>query len=207
MLFSDADGRKVVSTANAETIGKVHDYVVDPQGPRVAALLLKKTDKGLGDVLRWGDIVAFGTDAVTIEGVEKISEAGGDDLAPLLDKRNHLHKKRVLSVLGDELGTVKDIDFDPATGTVTSLVLDDKSEVPGSRLVGVGSYAVVVETDTASASTPSGPPPLAASAPPAAPVAAPAPPAAPPPAHTTTTLDLTPPDLSQAERASYPPAE
>lgn len=145
MRFSDADGRKVVSTATAETVGKVHDYVIDPQGPNVVALLLKKTDEG--DTLRWADVLAFGTDAVTVEGADKIT-ATGDDLTPLLDKRNHLHKKRVLSTLGDELGAVKDIDFDPATGSIISLVLDDKSEVAGKRLVGVGSYAVVVEAES-----------------------------------------------------------
>ncbi|MBE7190258.1 MAG: PRC-barrel domain-containing protein, partial [Jatrophihabitans endophyticus] len=158
------------------------------------------------------DIVAFGADAVTVDSADKITK-GGDDLAPLLEKRNHLHKKRVLSVLGDELGSVRDIDFDPATGTVASLILDTKAEVPGSRVVGVGSYAVVVETDTApaasapssagSASDSSAPEPSA----PRGQASAEAAGAATPTPDGGTSLTLTPPDLSQAQRASYPPAE
>lgn len=214
MLFSDASGRKVVSTATAETVGKIDDYVIDPTGPTVAALLLKKSD---GDTLRWADIVAFGADAVTVEAAEKITK-GGDDLAELLDKRNHLHKKRVLTTSGDELGVVKDIDFDPSTGTVNTLVLDS-DQVAGSRVIGVGSYAVVVEADTGANG--SGPASGSAASSPATAPAAPAPAdpapmnAEPAPAEPTSLdlapsqpgLTLDPPDMSQAQRASYPPRD
>ena len=49
-------------------------------------------------------------------------------------------KKRVLSTNGDDLGPVKDVDFDPASGAVTALILD-AGEVAGKRMVGIGSYA------------------------------------------------------------------
>ena len=138
--FSEADGRKVVSTTTAETVGKIHGFVVDIRGPRVAALQLKKTDSG--DTLRWTDITAFGADAVTVPDAATIVEAG-EDLAPLLDKRNHLLKKRVLSTVGDELGTVKDVEFDPATGDVIAVHVGETS-IPGKSLIGIGHYAVVV---------------------------------------------------------------
>ncbi|WP_375482155.1 PRC-barrel domain-containing protein [uncultured Jatrophihabitans sp.] len=140
--FSDADGMKVVSTSTAETVGKVHGFIVDVRGPNVIALQLKKTDSG--DILRWSDVAAFGADAITVADASKIGE-GGDDLAPLLDKRNHVLKKRVLTTGGDELGDVKDVEFDPATGGITSLHVGDRS-VPGSTLIGIGHYAVVVRT-------------------------------------------------------------
>lgn len=141
MLFSEATGHKVVSTITADTVGRVHGFVVDARGPNIAALQLKKTDSG--NTLRWQDVTAFGVDAVTVPGAERITD-GGDDLGPLLDKRNHVLGKRVLATSGDELGKVKDVDFDPATGAVLALVLDD-GHVEGRRLVGVGSYAVVVQ--------------------------------------------------------------
>jgi uncharacterized protein YrrD len=139
--FSEADGRKVVSTSTAETVGKIHGFVVDVRGPRVAALQLKKTDTG--DILHWPDITAFGADAVTVADSSKIIEAG-EDLAPLLDKRNHLLKKRVLTTVGDELGTVKDVEFDPATGDVLSVHVGETS-ISGKSLIGIGHYAVVVQ--------------------------------------------------------------
>ena len=45
---------------------------------------------------------------------------------------------------GDEIGTVDDVEFDPETGEVTSLILAS-GDIAGTRLVGIGSYAVVAE--------------------------------------------------------------
>jgi len=141
MRFSEASGRKVVSTTTAETVGKVDRFVVDVSGPRVVALELKKTESG--NTLRWSDVTAFGGDAVTVESAEKITD-GGEDIAPLLGKGNQVLGKRVLTTNGDEIGEVSDVDFEAGSGTVISLLLDHGAEIAGTRLVGVGSYAVVV---------------------------------------------------------------
>jgi hypothetical protein len=61
-------------------------------------------------------------------------------------KDHHLLGKRVLSTGGDDLGKVDDVEFDPGTGTITALLLPG-GEVAGIRLVGVGSYAVVLQAD------------------------------------------------------------
>jgi sporulation protein YlmC with PRC-barrel domain len=142
MRFSEASGHKIVSTSSAETVGRVDGFVVDPAARSVVAVLVKKSD---GNTLRWNDITAFGTDAVTVTGPDKIVEGGGE-LEPLLGKHNHMLRKRVLSTTGDQLGSVKDVDFDPSSGAVTALILDT-GEIPGKRLTGVGSYAVVVQAD------------------------------------------------------------
>jgi sporulation protein YlmC with PRC-barrel domain len=141
MRFSDAKGQKVVSTATAETVGKVDGFVVDPATRTVVALELKKTSTG--KILAWPDLIAFGTDAVTVADADVIGE-GSEPVAQLLGKDHTLLKKRVLSSRGDELGHVQDVDFDPETAAVTSLVLES-TEVPGADLIGVGSYAVVVK--------------------------------------------------------------
>ena len=139
-LFSEAKGRKVVSTSTADTVGKVHELVVDPATRTVVALELRKTASG--DTLRYADITAFGDDAVTVTGADRITEAG-EDVAALLGKDHHLVGKRVLSAAGDDLGKVSDVEFSAESGRVTALRLDG-SEVAGQRLLGVGSYAVVV---------------------------------------------------------------
>ena len=141
MLFSEARGRKVVSTSTAETVGKIDDYVVDQASHAVVALTLKKS--GSGDTLRWSAMTAFGTDAVTVVGAEVITPAD-DEIAALKGKGHRLVGGRVLSSLGDEMGKVADVEFDPETGIITALHLDDQ-QVEGVRLIGVGSYAVVVE--------------------------------------------------------------
>jgi sporulation protein YlmC with PRC-barrel domain len=55
--------------------------------------------------------------------------------------------KRVLTSTGDEIGKIRDVDFDPASGVLTALLVDNGSEVEAARLLGVGSYAVVVRDD------------------------------------------------------------
>jgi len=144
MLFSQAKKHKVVSSTTAATVGKVAGLLVDPATRSVVGLRLKKTEGG--DLLAWSDITAFGSDAVTVTGADRIGE-GDLHLKELAHKTYKVLGKRVLSTGGDELGKVDDVDFDLESGTVTSLVLDGGADVTGSRLVGVGSYAVVVRED------------------------------------------------------------
>lgn len=141
MRFSEAKGQKVISTTGATTVGKVHDLVVDPRTAQVVALTLKKTE-GDGDTLTWANMKSFGRDAVTVDSADLITDAEGD-IAVLSDKHHRVMGKRVLSENGDELGSVKDIEFDPDTGAVRALVTDH-DEVAGERMLGLGSYALVV---------------------------------------------------------------
>ena len=142
-LFSDAKGRKVVSTSSADTVGKVHDFVVDPSSRSVLAVLCKKTESG--EVLRWSDITAFGDDAVTVSGPEQLGEAD-ERVSELLGKDHQVLGKRVLTARGTEVGKVTDVEFDHESGAIENLVLGSET-IGGSRLLGVGSYAVVVRLD------------------------------------------------------------
>lgn len=144
MRFSEAAGRQVVSTATAETVGKVDGFVVDPRSQAVVALSVKKTDGG--DTVVWTDIVGFGADAVTVSQADKISDAS-PEVDALTGKDHELLGKRILSAFGDELGKVSDVEFDPASGRLTTLFGTD-DDIAGDRLIGVGSYAVVVEAGT-----------------------------------------------------------
>lgn len=145
MRFSDAKGHKVVDKSTATTVGQVRGFLVDPRSRSVAALRLKKTDRG--NVLRWSDLTAFGIDAITIGDSAAITELD-DELEAFRGKRRRLLKKRVLTTGGDELGEVADVEFDPDTGTLTTILLQD-GEVAADRLVGIGSYAVVVQEQPA----------------------------------------------------------
>ncbi len=143
MRCSEALGRKVVSTSTADTVGVVQGFVVDPEAAAVLAVGLKKTESG--DTLYWSDITAFGSDAITVAGPEKITDAD-HHVASLKGKDHSVVGKPVLSTKGDELGEVSDVEFDVESGALAFLVLDDGG-IAGDRLVGVGSYAVVVRAD------------------------------------------------------------
>jgi sporulation protein YlmC with PRC-barrel domain len=144
MLYSDLKGRKLVDTASADTVGKVDGFLLDPATRSVVGLEFKKTDRG--SVVRWSDLTGVGTDAVTVAGADVLGEPEGL-LADLAGKDGQVLKKRVLTDAGEDLGPVRDIDLDPQTGAVLELVVGAKKHprsIAGSRLLGVGSYAVVV---------------------------------------------------------------
>lgn len=141
MLFSETHDRKVVSTDTADTIGRLHSYVVDPAAQRIVALTLTKTPVD-GTVLPWRDITGFGADAITAAGLHLLVEPD-DELASLAAKAHTIVGKQVLTTAGCHIGTVADVDFEPTTGTITALLLGEQS-IAGHRLIGAGSYAVII---------------------------------------------------------------
>jgi sporulation protein YlmC with PRC-barrel domain len=136
MRFSECRKRPVLDLASAQQIGRVDGFAVDAVNRRIHAVLVAKHDAG--SVLRWADVQGFGPDAVTVSSPSAIG-APSDPL----DGAGDLRGSRVLSDRGFDLGTVADVEFDPATGQVLEVVLGDRS-IPGGDLRGYGSYAVVV---------------------------------------------------------------
>ncbi len=142
MLFSEASGQRVVSTGNASTVGHVGSFVIDPAVQRVVALSLKKTPV-TGTLLPWSDITAFGADAVTVAGDHLIVNEEGA-FAELNSKQHAILKKRILTSAGQQIGIVRDVDFDPADGRILGILTDDQP-IDGRTLLGIGSYAVIVK--------------------------------------------------------------
>lgn len=140
MLFSEAEGRQVLSTGTAATVGTVEGFLVDPASARVVAVRLKSP--GNGDTLHWRDVTSFGADLVTISSADVIVAASGQ-AAELDTKAARLPGKRILTDGGVELGTVRDVEFNPDNGSVIAIVTA-AGPVSGERLLGCGSYAVVV---------------------------------------------------------------
>jgi uncharacterized protein YrrD len=142
MLFSEARKRAVVSTATATRVARVDSFVVLPGPARVALLRLGKVS-GHGTLLAWEDVQGFGPDAVTVATDAVIRPPRNDLEERAEDNDLEILGKRLLSEQGTELGTVTDVDFDPETGAVTSLITKTDT-VAGQRLIGLGGYAAVV---------------------------------------------------------------
>ncbi len=141
MRFTEAQGRKVVDTSTAETVGKLDGYIVDAEAGLVVGLSLKKAKKS-AETLPWANIRSFGVDAITVENEDAMVHAEGRTAA-LTEKRYAILGKRVLTAEGVEVGHVTDVDFDPSTGALRSL-LTSVEEMDAGRLRNVGSYAVIV---------------------------------------------------------------
>jgi uncharacterized protein YrrD len=142
MLFSRARKRNVVNTTTATRVARVDSFVVLPGPARVALLRLGKVS-GAGTLLAWEDLQGFGPDAVTVATDAVIRPARDAWERRAEDNDLEIMGKRVLTERGMELGPVTDVDFDPETGAVTSLITKTET-IAGRRLIGLGGYAVVV---------------------------------------------------------------
>ena len=142
--FGEARKRDVVSTADAETVGRVKYFVIDPEQQRISSLRLDGV-KGDDRYVSWDALGSFGQDVVTIPDAGALRPADGPREEGVRKEFGVLGK-RVLSDAGRELGEVQDVEFDPETGRVTTL-LTEREQVSGERLRGIGSYAVVVRRE------------------------------------------------------------
>ncbi|MFJ2768984.1 PRC-barrel domain-containing protein [Streptomyces sp. NPDC087300] len=138
MLFSRTLGCPVLSASDASRVGTVAGLVVDPEHASISALRLTGVSSG-GDVIPWSDVHAVGPDAVVVEALAaaRFTSAAAPEVHNPLGKR-------LLTELGDLVGTVRDIAFDPESGAVGTLHTSRGEQVPGSGLLGLGSYAVVI---------------------------------------------------------------
>lgn len=142
MRLRDARGRKVVSTDTAETVGKVEAFVIDPATRSITALRLAKVT-GDATYLAWEDL-RFGKDAVIVVGTDRLRAERDDAEGRAASKDLQPIGKLVLDDSGTALGTIRDVEFDPATGSVVEFDLGEDGPVPGDRFIGLGAYAVVV---------------------------------------------------------------
>jgi sporulation protein YlmC with PRC-barrel domain len=141
--FAAASGRKVVSRESAEELGKLAHIVVDVAQRQVASLVVGKGRRAL--LVDWEHVSGFGPDAVIVSDESALRAPRDDREHGAAHGKLELVGKRALTDTGNDLGTVTDIRFDPATGKIESLVIGDRQE-PAASLLGAGSYAAIVRT-------------------------------------------------------------
>ena len=139
--FAAASGRKVVSRKSAEELGTLAHIVVDVKRRQVASLVVGKGRKAL--LVDWEHVSGFGPDAVIVSDESALHPPRDDREHAAAAGKLELVGKRTLTDTGNSLGTVTDVQFDPATGKIDSLVLGDREE-PAASLLGTGSFAAIV---------------------------------------------------------------
>jgi sporulation protein YlmC with PRC-barrel domain len=139
--FRSALGRKVVSRASAEALGTVSHFVVGDDHKRVAAIVLGKGRRAR--IIDWGQLSGFGPDAVMVIDDGALRPPVDDHDRAASRGQSDLLGKRALSELGDELGHVDDVVFDPVSGELVLLVIGEQ-EHPVSSLFSNGPYAAVI---------------------------------------------------------------
>ena len=144
--FRAAIGRRAVSRASAEVLGQVAHLVVDTDHKYVRAVVIGKGRKAR--VVDWDQLSGFGPDAVMVVDEGALREAADDDDRAAVTGKLELLGKRALSELGDALGHVDDVGFDPRTGALEVIVVGDQ-EHPAAALLGSGRYAAVLAVTAA----------------------------------------------------------
>ena len=130
-----------MSRASAEDLGPVHHLVVDVEHKQVSAVVIGKGRKAR--IVDWADLSGFGPDAVMVVDDGALRVPVNDHEKAAVDGKLDLVGKRALSDLGNELGEVDDVVFDPSAGRLESLVVGDQAH-PATALLGAGSYAAVL---------------------------------------------------------------
>ena len=143
MLLTQARGLPVITAEEAATLGTVKDLIIDPHTRSVACLRLSGAAKDSA-VVDWSAVEAVGKDAVIV----RSRVAAGTGREHVLPEHHEALGARVLTEHGAEHGTVKDIAFDPASGTILT-VYTALGDIAGERLIGLGSHAMVVHAERA----------------------------------------------------------
>lgn len=141
LLFTEARHRDVVSTEDEDCVGRVDRFVVHPTEQRVWSIRLDNVDD-MRRYLSWRDVDAF-ADEVTVSSARVLRLPDGPREERV--RRDYgMLARPVLTDTGHALERITDVAFDPATGALTALLLEDGSVLDGQRVRGVGPHAVVV---------------------------------------------------------------
>jgi sporulation protein YlmC with PRC-barrel domain len=142
-------GKRVVSMADGEEIGKVKDLVFT--GLDLTALLVKG-DRGEG-LLSYGAIGANGPDAITIESYTLIDWSAGPALAPESRTIHEIEKLKVMDAEGNMIGHMHDFTMN-SKGVIEEIAVRTdgvfgigahETVVPGSRVRAIGADMITVE--------------------------------------------------------------
>jgi uncharacterized protein YrrD len=140
--FAAALGRKVVSRTSAEELGKLAHFAIDVKRRAVASLVVGKGRNAV--VIAWEQVSGFGPDAVMVADESAPQPPGDDHERDAASGKLDLVGKRALSDMGNDLGTITDVVFDPQTGAIESIEVGDRAE-PAASLLGAGSFAVILQ--------------------------------------------------------------
>jgi len=155
--IKDLKGKSVVNLTTGEKLANVADTIIDPQGPRVAAVVIS-----VGDFLQpeyqyisSDDVQVWGHDVILVRSnevfVPETHFAGGDDW---LKTSDYLRRRTVLDSNGTRLGQINDILVN-ADGQFAGYRLGqvdvegplaESKYIPASATQSVGPDYVIVDT-------------------------------------------------------------
>lgn len=156
MRLGEIRGKSVVSLAEARKVGVVDDVLVDARHERIEALRLKSERDGPSYVVSSDDVRGFGPDAVTIDHQDALMSSDRMPGMSGLRSLSAVLNSRVVTEDGRLLGTVSEVDFDPASRRIRRFefggeglegLLGRKHSLDPEDVVGIGPGLVTVRNE------------------------------------------------------------
>lgn len=145
-------GLPVLTMAEGKQVGKIDDLVIDPERKAVSWLRLRSGGIGiLGGERLWVSVEAVhgvGVDAVTINAEADIrTPDDAPDALALVKAKRGIIGNNVMTENGEQLGEVRDYEFNPDTFVLTSLSVPPGTNVVGEILTIVGDKVLAIGED------------------------------------------------------------
>jgi uncharacterized protein YrrD len=129
-------GRSIVDLDSATKLGQLDDLALDPEGQRVAGLVVTQGPPLLGDrherLLPAASVHAVGPDALTVRAG---TDAAADAALAGLPRLTRITGHKAVTHSGRLLGVIDDVLIDPQDGRIVGYTLSDHG--PAGRLEGL----------------------------------------------------------------------
>lgn len=132
-------GMAVVSIAEGTRLGRVDDLLIDITERRVVALNCSESGKRF--IVPFQFVKNIGQDAITVESSQVTQVDGQGMQAPNVVRLDEFMKLKAVDEAGTLVGTVSQLDIDPATGTLVSI------EAHKGGLLGLGGTTTSVAAE------------------------------------------------------------
>lgn len=139
--LSDLVAKEVLSRSSAERLGQIVHVAIVADRPSIEALVVKSGRRS--GLVHWSDVVSVGPDAVIVVDEAALHGPADDHEKRVAAGATDPLGKRVLADTGNQIGTVDDVEVDSSQGSVEAVIVAGEP-IAGPRLLGAGSYAVVV---------------------------------------------------------------
>ena len=143
-------GIAIVSMSEGTKLGTVSGTLFDPASLRLTALEAKGGNGRF--IVPLGQVQAFGADAITVES-SAVTQMAGESGASAEISLDTLRKHKVVDDAGSLLGTLHNLDIDPTTGEVGSIVVHkggllglggESTTIPAASIKSIGSQLITV---------------------------------------------------------------
>jgi sporulation protein YlmC with PRC-barrel domain len=119
MKLDDFKTLAVVSIEDGAKLGYVDDLLFDTKNRRLAALRVK--EDGVHALVPLSDVRSIGSDAVTVQSRAVARSAAAENELASLPGVEQFKKLKVVDEAGTYLGTVREVDVDPADGHIAQI--------------------------------------------------------------------------------------